>query len=333
MTADKITDNGAESTNDPDSALSAIPSPAPISEPAPASPTAEPESAAAADSAETATPPVDPATGSDPEPPAAEAERAIAKPEEERTETDVADDASAEAAADPAAAAAADAAPAGDDAEADAGEDAEAAAVHPAAAAAGAEAAADDEDGLGSAGAEPVAVLVEEERRALVLSGAVFAHAPTTGRADGLADFPVDADYPYAGAYPDVPEAGVDDLDEDDFETEPVIVGFDRRPDFGWWLGTPIFTLVLAPMLAGVLTFFVSALSAGYPRICLGVEAENGCEEAVLRMAGEHTVVFLALWLGLWALPWWRGLRRYRIVLAAAAFAVLLFAPLRLLGT
>ncbi|GAA0557901.1 hypothetical protein GCM10010172_46140 [Paractinoplanes ferrugineus] len=152
-----------------------------------------------------------------------------------------------------------------------------------------------------------------------LVDGAAFTHAPT-GR-------PVDpAELPFAGTYPDVPEVVATD---DDFDDEPVVVGFDRRADM-WWLITPIVTLLVAPMIAVVLAFFVTASDDNSPGVCGDVLADNGCEEAVLRMIAQHTVAFGILWLGLWALPWYRGLRKYRVALAVLAFAVLLAVPLRL---
>jgi hypothetical protein len=40
---------------------------------------------------------------------------------------------------------------------------------------------------------------------------------------------------------------------------------------------------------------------------------------------------FAALWLLLWLVPWWRGLRGPRIGLAIVAGAVLLIAPIRMI--
>jgi hypothetical protein len=154
----------------------------------------------------------------------------------------------------------------------------------------------------------------------LVINGAAFLHAPTGRRPDDL---------PFAGDFPDVPEVEYDDEEDDD--DEPVIVGFDRRTDM-WWLGTPIVTLLVAPLIAGLVTFVVTASDDSSPAVCRDALADNGCEEAVLRMIGQHTVAFAILWLGLWALPWYRGLRRYRVALALVAFAVLLAVPLRLVG-
>ncbi|GIF21965.1 hypothetical protein BJ973_002290 [Actinoplanes tereljensis] len=154
----------------------------------------------------------------------------------------------------------------------------------------------------------------------LVNEGA-FAHAPT-GR--GVVD-----DFPPAGAYPEVPEGG-DEFDED-LDEDEVVTGFDRRPDIAGWLITPIATLLIAPLLAGVLTFFVAEMTDDSPGICRSALADNRCEETVLRMVAQHTFAFLILWVVLWALPWWRGLRWYRVWFAVAATAVLLVAPLRLL--
>jgi hypothetical protein len=198
---------------------------------------------------------------------------------------------------------------------------------------------ADDQDGpvpsedlapdgvVGEAGAE----VVDGERVTEPLTNdAAYAHAPT-GRGIAVDGLLVEDAYPPAGAFPDVPEVDEEDLGDDEDDDDPVIVGFDRRTDM-WWLLTPLLTILLGPMLAGVVTFFVTEADDGYPRICRPVVEQNGCEEAVLRMLAQHTIAFLVLWLALWALPWWRGLRKYRIALALVAFAVLLLVPLRLVS-
>jgi hypothetical protein len=46
-----------------------------------------------------------------------------------------------------------------------------------------------------------------------------------------------------------------------------------------------------------------------------------------------HARFFLAGWLLLWAVPWWRRLRPYRIAAAVVVGLVLVAAPLRLLGS
>ena len=109
-------------------------------------------------------------------------------------------------------------------------------------------------------------------------------------------------------------------------------VRLDRRRDLRGWLAAPLVTLVLAPALAGSIGILVAEASTSYPGICDAAAATNGCQETVFAMFTLHARVFLIGWLLLWALPWWRGLRPYRIGAAIAVGAVLLAAPLRLVS-
>jgi hypothetical protein len=105
----------------------------------------------------------------------------------------------------------------------------------------------------------------------------------------------------------------------------------DRRRDRRAWLITPAVTLLVAPVLTASIAILTVADSDAYPRICGPVLAENGCEEVNSGMFVLHARIFAVGWLLLFALPWWRGLRAYRIWLAVAVSAVLLAAPLRLM--
>jgi hypothetical protein len=82
-----------------------------------------------------------------------------------------------------------------------------------------------------------------------------------------------------------------------------------------------------------VVGLFVAEGATDYPSICASVRLDNRCEETVLRMAAQHAVAFLVCWLILWAIPWWRGLRTYRIWLAVATALILVAVPLRLIAT
>jgi hypothetical protein len=77
----------------------------------------------------------------------------------------------------------------------------------------------------------------------------------------------------------------------------------------------------------------VAERTSGYPEVCEPVRLANGCEETLLRMATQHVIVFLFFWLLLWALPWWRGLRAYRVGLAVVTALILIAVPLRLIAT
>lgn len=112
----------------------------------------------------------------------------------------------------------------------------------------------------------------------------------------------------------------------------PRIGWLDRRHDVAGWLLTPLVTLVAAPLIAGVVGMV--ALLRGDPNrppaLCESALADNSCEETTLGMLGEHMVLFAALWLMLWLVPWWRGLRILRVLLAIIASAVLVAAPMRM---
>ncbi|RLP87670.1 hypothetical protein EAD89_18405 [Micromonospora sp. BL4] len=105
----------------------------------------------------------------------------------------------------------------------------------------------------------------------------------------------------------------------------------DRRRDLAGWLVTPLFTLVAAPVLA----CFAGVLGSlgdknGPPALCEEAMAENMCEEASLGVIGGHVVISSAMWLLLWVIPWWRGLRTVRVLLAVAATVVLVLLPVRM---
>ncbi|MFC7549032.1 hypothetical protein [Plantactinospora sp. GCM10030261] len=108
----------------------------------------------------------------------------------------------------------------------------------------------------------------------------------------------------------------------------------DRRRDLAGWLVTPLLTLVAAPVvacMAGVLASFRDG-SLSQPALCREALADNRCEETTLGVIGGHVVIAGALWLLLWMIPWWRGLRTPRILLAVAATVVLALLPVRLVA-
>jgi hypothetical protein len=154
-----------------------------------------------------------------------------------------------------------------------------------------------------------------------------------------------DKDTPESGAVTDEPdvdfeilpvEDSEDDSDGDDGyedEEEERPAGFDKRPDVFSWVLAPVMTMAVGPGLAALIGLFVAERTSGYPEVCAAVESTNGCEETLLRMAAQHAVAFLALWVLLWALPWWRGLRAYRIGLAVVTALILIAVPLRLIAT
>jgi hypothetical protein len=105
-----------------------------------------------------------------------------------------------------------------------------------------------------------------------------------------------------------------------------------RSRDLPGWITTPLVTLALAPAVAISVGILVGESATGYPAICDGAAARNGCQETVYAMFAVHARIFLVGWVLLWALPWWRSLRPYRIGAAVAVGAVLVAAPLRLAG-
>jgi hypothetical protein len=121
-----------------------------------------------------------------------------------------------------------------------------------------------------------------------------------------------------------------DDYRDDEDEQQ---AGFDKRPDVFSWIVTPVTTLFVGPGLAASIGLFVAERAKNYPRVCAPVRLANGCEETLLRMAAEHAVAFLFFWLLLWAMPWWRGLRAYRIGLAVVTALILIAVPLRLIAS
>jgi hypothetical protein len=123
------------------------------------------------------------------------------------------------------------------------------------------------------------------------------------------------------------------DEDEEEEEEDEGPEGFDKRPDVFNWILTPVMTLAVGPGLAASGLLFVAEETSGYPRVCASVRLANGCEETLLRMAAEHTIAFLFFWLLLWAPPWWRGLRAYRMGLAVVTALILIAVPLRLVAT
>jgi hypothetical protein len=93
----------------------------------------------------------------------------------------------------------------------------------------------------------------------------------------------------------------------------------DRSRDIPGWSLTPLVTLLLAPALAVSMSILVAASSTS-------TTAEQTADSTLVL----HARIFVAGWLLLWALPWWRGLRDIRIGAAAVIGAVLVVGPLRL---
>jgi hypothetical protein len=122
-----------------------------------------------------------------------------------------------------------------------------------------------------------------------------------------------------------------DTAEQEPIETVPPTAGLNRHRDLRGWLITPVLTLLLAPSVTASIGILVAEDSTSYPRLCDAVASTNGCQEIILAMFAVHARIFLIGWLLLWALPWWRGLRSYRIGLAVVVSVVLLAAPLRLL--
>ncbi|MFF0234310.1 hypothetical protein [Micromonospora sp. NPDC005254] len=104
-----------------------------------------------------------------------------------------------------------------------------------------------------------------------------------------------------------------------------------RRRDLAGWLVTPLFTLVAAPVLAGIVGVLGNfGDHNGPPALCKKAVADNMCEETSLGVIGTHLAISGAMWLLLWIIPWWRGLRTVRVLLAVAATVVLVLLPVRM---
>jgi hypothetical protein len=105
----------------------------------------------------------------------------------------------------------------------------------------------------------------------------------------------------------------------------------DRRRDLAGWLVTPLFTLVAAPVLAGIVGVLGNLPhQSGPPPLCETAVADNMCEETSLKVIGTHVAISGVMWLLLWIIPWWRGLRTVRVLLAVAATVVLVLLPVRM---
>lgn len=123
-------------------------------------------------------------------------------------------------------------------------------------------------------------------------------------------------------------------MSEPDIAQLPRTGWLDRRRDLAGWLLTPLITFVVAPLTAGIVAVVV-LLAGGYgrtPVICESALANNGCEETTYGILDEHVIFFATVWLLLWVVPWWRGLRPVRVLLAIVAFAVFIAAPIRMAG-
>jgi hypothetical protein len=103
----------------------------------------------------------------------------------------------------------------------------------------------------------------------------------------------------------------------------------DRSRDLRGWMTAPLVTLGLAPALTISIGILVAESSTAYPEVCDAAATTNGCQETIFAILTLQSRIFFAGWLLLWALPWWRGLRRYRNWAAVAVGAVLIAAPLR----
>ncbi|MEU0549976.1 hypothetical protein [Micromonospora sp. NPDC005979] len=105
----------------------------------------------------------------------------------------------------------------------------------------------------------------------------------------------------------------------------------DRRRDLAGWVVTPLFTLVAAPVLAGIVGVLGNVQNDHRtPPLCTEAVADNMCEETSLRVIGTHLAIAGVMWLLLWTIPWWRGLRTVRVLLAVAATVVLVLLPVRM---
>lgn len=105
----------------------------------------------------------------------------------------------------------------------------------------------------------------------------------------------------------------------------------DRHRDVAAWVTTPVVTLLVGPVVGFCTVAALSGLRTSPMLIdCTG--GDNGCYQGQTSAIAHHVVAFLIGWLLLWCLPWWRGLRRVRILVAVLTVLPLVLLPIRLLG-
>jgi hypothetical protein len=119
-----------------------------------------------------------------------------------------------------------------------------------------------------------------------------------------------------------------DDDDEDEDEDLAAADGvLDGTRDIVYWLLTPLLTILIGPALTASIGFLVVVSDNG--EFCQR-QPPNQCEEVTAALLTDHARLFVLALALLWAIPWWRGLRTTRLVLAAVTIAILVLAPLRL---
>ncbi|GIF38624.1 hypothetical protein [Actinoplanes xinjiangensis] len=137
-------------------------------------------------------------------------------------------------------------------------------------------------------------------------------------------------------AEPGVAEAGAAEAGDDDYEeAEGRPRGLqrwmsDRRRDRLGYISVPVVTLFAAPVLVAFWGIVILGSDSYAPSMCDNVRAVNGCEELTWGVIRVHVLGFLGVWALLWVLPWWRGLRQPRVLLALLSGAVLFAAVLRM---
>jgi hypothetical protein len=104
----------------------------------------------------------------------------------------------------------------------------------------------------------------------------------------------------------------------------------DRRRDLLAYIAVPVVALFAAPALVAFLGIAILGSTSEAPSMCDEVRVVNGCEELTWSLIRAHVLGFLGLWALLWVMPWWRGLRTPRVLLALASGAVLFIAVLRM---
>jgi hypothetical protein len=131
-------------------------------------------------------------------------------------------------------------------------------------------------------------------------------------------------------------ETGAADAGDDDYEeAEGRPRGLqrwmsDRRRDLLGYISVPVVTLFAAPVLVAFWGIVILGSDSYAPSMCDNVRAVNGCEELTWGVIRVHVLGFLGVWALLWVLPWWRGLRQPRVLLALLSGAVLFAAVLRM---
>jgi hypothetical protein len=103
-----------------------------------------------------------------------------------------------------------------------------------------------------------------------------------------------------------------------------------RHPDRGGYFHVQGWMLLTGAVLLGASLWMLGFWTLGHDT------CDDACERHAALIGGLFvwaTPAFIAVWVALWFIPWWRGLRVLRLVLAVLATAPLVLLPLEMLTT